>query len=272
MEEFLDCFITYNIWVLASDHFLDTKCTFDLSRSRKIVSQIIGTTIESGSQKFSWDIEGTNNLGVMLCYLDKTLTWLKSLPQTERDLFSRNNEDFPHYASKSMESFLYKHTQLWADMDINSLKEYIEKFETICKLIRKSNLSCVRNGIDHKRSENEFPRIEVMDSCAECLKQIIKTANERRYFPNPLWLKKIEKNRYGMIKDILEDSSGQSIEINGPSMYFDILSPSFNGVWLVSPVKLSEYPNSHIIFKYKQMNEYDEYWDGYPRRIIIHSK
>lgn len=270
VEEFLESLITFNVWVLASDHFLKTKCTYNLFEARKIVSSVLGVTLKSDDQELSWDSNGKNTLSVLVRYLNESKRWMTSLIELDRDNYLRSKEDMPYYTKYEMQSFLYKHTQLWADMEATSLQTYISDFVAIIKLIGQANLSSVRNGIDHMRDESNFPQIDLMIACATRLKQASAIACTKRYFPNLLWLSKYERTRDGFIEYTLIDSKNQSYIVKGPSMYKNTGSPTFYCPWLVSPVKLSEYPNSHIIFKYKQSNEYDYYWEGYPRRVREH--
>ena len=266
VEEFLDSLITYNVWVLASDHFLDTKCIYNLTKARHLVSITLGITLTSGEQELSWNPNGGNTLSVLQRYLTEAMKWMSTLMELEHERYLRPEEDMPFFVEDEAQAFLFKHKQLWADMDISSLQVYLTGFASICKLIGQSNLSGVRNGIDHMRDEDTFPQIDAMIACASRLRQASALAGNQRYFPNPLWLLKYEQNRRGLQEYTLVDSNQALLIVNGPSMFSGSLLPNFNRPWLVAPVRMNEYPNTNMIFRYQQTNEYDAYWDGYPRR------
>jgi hypothetical protein len=152
-------------------------------------------------------------------------------------------------------------------MNKSLLNIYINEFSSICKLIGQANLSSVRNGIDHMRDEKNFPPIDTMIACASRLKQASEIACKKRYFPNILWLSEYRINRDGYVEYKLVDSTNETIIIQGPSMFKGTGAPTINRPCLISPVRLSEYPNSNLVFRYEQTNEYNSYWDGYPRRI-----
>lgn len=272
VEEFIDSLITYNVWVLASDHFMDTQCVYNLAKARQSVSVTLGTSLSSGEEELSWNPDGSNTLGVLQRYLMEAMDWMSSLNELDRDHYSRPEEDMPFYVDDESQFFLFKHRQLWADMHISSLQAYTAGFTSICKLIGQANLSSVRNGLDHMRDEDKFPQIDSMIACASRLRQASALADKQRYFPNPLWLLKFEQNRHGIHEYSLIDSNQTLVTINGPSMFSSARLPDFNRPWLVAPVRIHEYQNTSLIFRYQQTNEYDAYWDGYPRRKFFPSK
>src|SRR5262249_54798165 len=55
VEEFLDRLISYNIWLLATDHFM-SKFVFDPAVARRAVGAVVGTSLESGGSRVSWSV------------------------------------------------------------------------------------------------------------------------------------------------------------------------------------------------------------------------
>ncbi len=89
LERFIDALISYNVWLLSSDHFLDTRFLFNLSSAREQVKRILGVTLNSAEVSVSWSPQGENSLGVLLAYLDESLRWIDSLQDEERDKLRR---------------------------------------------------------------------------------------------------------------------------------------------------------------------------------------
>lgn len=264
VEEFLDSFVTYNTWVLSSDHFVNTRLTYNLDKARKSVTTLLGATLYTEQQELKWDEGGGNTFSVLLRYLSELKKWIIKLPDRNRDDLKRNESDLPFYSQHAEIPFLYKHTQLWADLDINSIKQYINDFSNICDNIDRANICFIRNGIDHMRSDEKFPKVDDMRNCAYYLKIAADLACNKRYFPNPLWLNKEEISRKDIFKYTFIDSNNNSFTILGPFMFKETLIPNTTSPFLVAPIRVNEYTNTDIIFGFEQRNEYDSYWDGYP--------
>src|SRR4051794_38875961 len=82
---------------------------------------------------------------------------MNSLPQSDRQVLARPDEDLPHYSDDQQIPFPFRHKALWADADLAELRRYIDGYSGVVKLLQRSNLAYVRNGIDHSREEHKFP-------------------------------------------------------------------------------------------------------------------
>jgi hypothetical protein len=70
VEDFLEKLISYNIWLLSTDHFLDNQFEYNLASARRAVPQVLGQKLENDGLIFTWSIDGENTLGTLLRYLD----------------------------------------------------------------------------------------------------------------------------------------------------------------------------------------------------------
>ncbi len=234
-----------------------------------MVSGVLGENIESENGCFFWSKDGGNTLGVLLLYLSKTINWVSSLTDCSRSEFNRAESEFPHYTSDTSTPFLFRHTQLWADADLNELKIYTERFSSISKLILQANLAEIRNGIDHHRDESSFPDNDKMLACSSRLQQAFESADINRFFPKYFWLATRESTRFGVIKYTYHEHAGRELVIYGPPSASGLPSKIYRDPVIIAPFNLLGYPNSQIIFKAKESSPYSDYWNGYPRRRKI---
>lgn len=269
LEDFLEKFISYNLWVLASDHFLGNRFEYDLLDARRIVSQVIGDNIESDGIVFSWSVTGENALGTLLRYLDSSTKWISKLSSCDRDGLLRPSTDLPHFADISRSPFPFRHTQLWADADISELNRYSDGYCNISKLINQANIAMIRNGIDHYRDEQSFPDSDKILASIVRLQQAIETADINRYVPKVYWLCNRQGNRHGIVRYDFRDYANRPLTIYGPPISSGLPRKYYQLPVIIAPGNILGHPNSHIMFRFKETSEFSKYWEGYPRRRKI---
>lgn len=269
VEKMLDMLISYNIWLLASDHFLVTEFELELMQARERVAEVLGKSLESNGTSLEWNIQGENSLGVLLRYMSESISWIESLETQNRDIWKRPDQDLPHFVEVMSLRFPFNHILLWADSDLNEFKKYLVGYRKIAKLLQQAELSYVRNGLDHMRDEVRFPKSEKMLACVSRLREAYDLAISERYLPVIFWLDKIEGSRFGVVDYHLRDSANQLLVVHGPPMALCLNKPKFSKPHVVAPGNLIGGPNVNLIFGLQERTEYDEYWKDYPRRRQI---
>lgn len=269
VEDFLERFVSYNVWLLASDHFLQTNYSFDLAKARRLIPAILGERLESGSTQVVWSPDGKNSLGVLFRYLSESVKWMDSLDGTSRDALLRPEEDLPHFASDQYHPFAFRHKQLWADSDINELRNYREGYRSVARLLEQANLTEMRNGLDHYRDGDKFPDGDALLACAARLQQALQLAEVHRYFPKTFWLHRWTKDRFGLIQYECVDYAGRPMYLYGPLLASGLPEPSDKWPMLIAPGNLLGMPQSTLVFQVRETNEYSAYWEGYPRKRRI---
>src|SRR5262249_27415612 len=149
--------ISYNCWLLGSDHFLATQFVYDYVEARKSVAEHLGTEIADPEISFRWSAGGDNALGTLMRYVQESVAWMEGLLLREIESLARAPSDLPHFAGDAYRSFPFRHTSLWADCDRKELADYVQNYKSISKQLAQSSLSAVRNGLDHKRDRDSFP-------------------------------------------------------------------------------------------------------------------
>jgi len=109
VEDFIDRLVSYNIWLLSSDHFLTTKFHYSSVAGRRSVAQTLGYSLPTGDVTFSWNISGENPLGTLLRYLRAATDWIQSLLEKDCIHLERPGQDLPHFADDEHLPFPFRH-------------------------------------------------------------------------------------------------------------------------------------------------------------------
>lgn len=268
VEDFLTELISYNVWLLASDHFIDTRNRFryDARWALNTVAKHLGDQTEIDGTAFVWDRVGNNSLGTLLVYLTVARKWMISLLEKESTNVQRHSEHFPAYVEDAEVVFPFAHTELWADCDPNELANFVDGFNTIASRLLKASLAGVRNGLDHRRNDSSFPTIDSMLDCVNYLQDAFDYADINRYIPKAFWRVSGTTDRYGRRENVLCDYRGRDVLIKEPTTVYNRGRLSTKEPVLVAPGNLLGLPSAELIFRILYTSEYAEYWEGYPRR------
>lgn len=269
LEEFLDRLLSYNVWLLSSDHFITTKFRYSSADARRSVAETLGPSLPSGEAVISWSIEGENSLGTLLRYLRAATDWIQALPDKDRNNLRRPERDLPHFADDEYLQFPFRHVALWADSDLSELRRHAELFGRIVKLIEESEPSSVRNGLDHFREAERFPSADKLLACVARLGEALELADVHRLLPKIFWLSSRKGNRFGAAENEFRDYAGRPLSVYGPPLV-SVLGPiSYEVACLVAPGNLLGIPNASLIFQLREASEFSAYWRDYPRRRQI---
>jgi hypothetical protein len=269
IEDFLEQLLVFNVWLLCSDHFLDTKFAFDLDRARQCIPFILGESLEAGSGIVAWSTTGENSLGVLLRYLRASLDWMRTLKVQARETLIRPEKDLPHFADDPVMPFPFRHTAFWADTDPIQLERYVDGYERIVNLLEQAEPAFVRNGLDHHRTESSFPTVDKLLSCAARLGHAVDAADIGRYFPKPLWLMGKTESRYGTVEYQFSDYAGRSLAVFGPPIISGLPSVQYGYPFIMLPHALLGVSNALLAFRFAASSQYSLYWQGYPRRYRL---
>lgn len=270
LEEFIEILVSYNSWLLGADHFKDTNFVYNFLEACAIVPSILGKSISNDNVDFSWVQAGGNTLGCSMQYFSALIEWIKNLEKgVGRESLLRPDSDLPHFADNPNYTFPFRHTQLWADAELHSIRKIGRELGEIYRLLAQSNLAKIRNGLDHKRDEENFPSIDEMLSCSVRLKQALEQAEARRYFPNEHWLVIKRQTHAGFFEFEFTDYRGRIIRLNGPNVASGMRSATFGTPMLICPGNLIGVSNSEMILNIKQKSIYSDYWANYPKRRIV---
>jgi hypothetical protein len=270
VEGFLENILVYNVWLLSSDHFVETRFRFNVHTARSKVAAVLGASLDSDGAVMTWSENGDNTLGVCLRYLGEAVKWMTSIIEsTDHDGLLRPEADLPHYARDRRFTFPFRHKSFWADCDLAGFRRYADEFAKVVKLLAQSNLASVRNGLDHMRPEASFPSGDTMFACVARLREAFDVADVMRLYPKIFWLYKHIKYQSGTSEFDVRDYAGRTTRFFGPDLAIGHPAIEFDKPFLICPGGLLSVPNAEICFRFANWDEYTRYWQGYPRRRHI---
>jgi hypothetical protein len=266
LEDFVDRLITYNVWLLSSDHFLITDFSYSSADARRSVGSTLGLSLQSGEATFPWSVEGENPLGTLLLYLRAAADWIQSLSGKDRRSVKRREEDLPHFADNERLPFPFRHVELWADSDPDELQRYADLFGRIVKQIEGSEPASIRNGLDHFRESESFPSSDKLLACVARLGQALELADVHRFLPKVFWMFGRKGNRFNAVENEFRDYANRLALVYGPQLVSGLELISYQNASLLAPGNLLGSPNSSLIFRLHEPSEFSLYWQDYPRR------
>jgi hypothetical protein len=266
VEEFLDALISFNVWLLSSDHFVATRFVFSLSEARQAVARVLGESLPSDQGELRWHPSGDNALGTQMTYLVEAAKWMKRLLTLDRSQFERPEHEIPHFADDPYRPFPFRHTQLWADADPLELQRHVLLYERVVQMLLQADLAGVRNGLDHKRDEQRSPSADSMLACVSRLRQATDQAESLRFYPKTYWIFENSKTVFGSWECTFKDFRGRAFALHGPPMVSGLLDVRAPRPLVFAPTNLLGIPDSLLAFAESSESEYSRYWAGYPRR------
>lgn len=269
VEQMLDRLISFNVWLLATDHFLDSRHDFDMVQARRTVSRVLGDSLPIEDSEVSWNSEGENSLGVLLRYLSESIAWMNTLETRNRELLKRPEADIPHFAESLQARFPFYHVELWADADVTELCSYVQQYQKTVTLLLQAELAYIRNGLDHMRDATRFPTSDRMLACISRLRQSHHFCEVNRYLPVIFWLDRLEVNRFEVVDYQFRDASNRLAVVHGPPLALCLNEPGLTRPYIIAPGNLLGGPNVSLLFGFRERTEYDDYWHDYPRRRHI---
>jgi hypothetical protein len=269
LEDYLERIVALNCWLCASDHFLDTRFAYNRVDVVDSVPDILGQSLKSGGEIFLWSSSGDNTLGTSQVYLEALLTWLSEARDSDRSSLQRPKDQMPHYVHDPGQEFPFLHTQAWADFDRSEFDLYLANLRQIGEQVRKSGLTSVRNGLDHKRRDDRFPTVESMLAMVSRLLQAVTISDVHRLVPKRFWLQERTDDRYGRGTLVLQDYEGRSISVATPNPVVALPDVEFASPVIIGPGSFLCGGAVPIIFHVRSANEFSRYWAGYPRRRTI---
>lgn len=269
LEDFLERLVSYNLWLCSSDHLVDTRFVYSRDEAVKRVPQILGTSVRSGDATFSWNPNGENTIGTIHTYLQKLLDWLQQRQSADKNAYRRPDEEFPHYALYPDQVFAFSHREAWADFDQVEFEIYSDKLNGILEQINKSNIAVIRNGIDHKRSPEKFPSVDLMLAMVSRLREAVETADIHRLIPKRFWLEEQILDRYGRGTLLFRDYAQRPYSLPMPIPVVSMPEIQFDAPVIIGPGSFLADGAVPIVLSVRSSGEYARYWAGYPRRRKI---
>jgi len=264
MERFIEEFVSYNVWLLSEDHFINTSFTYTYFDALKAVNGALDDRISNDLPK--WNASGGNMLGTLLSYASALSKWLGELPEKSRKPLQRPAAQMPHFSDSSERLFPFKHTALWADIATEEIESYCNKIRAIVAQLEQSKIAEVRNGIDHYREPDKFPDPGIMIECASRLKLFVTLIDDGRFFPKNFWLKSKLISEFSTEVMIIEDYHGRTLEVLRPQITIGAKEVDFDAPVMVPPGNLLGTSSPDPLFRIRERTDFSVMWSNYPKR------
>lgn len=272
VENDLQRFLAWNVWLLGTDHFVDSRGEYREREAFARVSEILGERVESGGVVHRWSSEGKNTLGCVLAYLVNASAWWTSLTKKSKADAARTNDDLPHYDGNPDVIFPFRHKQLWADCNNDQLGAYVASLNECASEILRQDAAGVRNGLDHFRKADEFPDPRRIGMCAGGLCETLRRAYAGGQMPKPWYVVEVRHDYYNHRTWTLEDARSERMELHGPTQVAGLVALEWGVPYLVVRQNLLALPNATLRFRYTDVGPHERFWAVYPRRREIPRK
>lgn len=266
LEGFLHEFISYNAWILSSDHPRVTRFIYDRNVAAERVPHALGSTLSSGAEAVTWNVRG-NTLGTCLRYLQELCRWVDSLSCADREPLARKDKKIHRSSDNDVTIFPFSHTELWADSKPENLSELAELINKSASILNKVDVAGIRNGLEHYREASRFPTIDRIVSVAEGIRDFVEIADRSRLFPKLYWRHGSQSDPFCQRTIDFIDYSGSRFQVHMPQTIFGTLQGSDliqTRPVLIAPGNIFGLPNADLIFQARQESVYSRYWESYP--------
>lgn len=269
LESALQRFLVWNVWLLGSDHFVETRFSFDEAAALVSVARVLGRSVTVDQTLHQWSTTGRNTLGCLLGYLGAAARWWSGLPTRISDDIRRPGDEMPHFEGSPHVLFPFRHRQLWADCSPPQLEAYVGALKEVVEGIYKSDAAAIRNGLDHWRRPEEFPTPSRIAACARTLESALARAYELQVMPATWWLTEAKQDIFNRVEWRITDSRGRRETVYGPTQVAGLDALAFGRPYLVVGRNLLGLPNATLRFDQADIGEHQRFWADYPLRREI---
>ena len=159
---------------------------------------------------------------------------LRAKTEDARSKYARDESDYPHFASSKSKRFPFKHIELWADSEYQSLEDYVNSLESIVSNLERARIPEIRNGVQHYRDKDKFPSTENLRNCIELTISSFDEADSLNFLPKEFWVTKRSVDEFGISKWTLEDYNKRSVDLTLPHTLTGLLHPDFATAYAVA--------------------------------------
>jgi hypothetical protein len=270
LEEILDLSLSFIAWVLLEDHYGSTKfiCDFDIAR-RFMSLKLSGRKIpgEMPGSRINFNGEGINTLYPLLKGF-KILACLCREILTSNDKNNcRPTQEFPGYFNKTdLQLFPFVHKIMLLDINKEDREKILSALENVTSTLEYSNISNIRNRMQHNRKAQEFPIQTEIEKACEAVSNIVIKMEESGICPLLYLFSSNLTDQYKRSILKLKDYRGREVAFHIPSPFTAADIPTFIRPVIVIPwIHIGETAEM-LRFYYQENSDYVNIWQGYPKR------
>jgi hypothetical protein len=272
IEEFLETIISYVTWILHTDPHSHDGLQYSASLARSIVSLCLAPLELNGpdDEVRPWDADGQNTLGCMMAYLISLNKWIQTIVGSTPDpTLLRPEHETPRFSEYPGRAFAFPYRRLWANISANGAALFKSQFADFASALARADIVGVRNGLDHKRSEDAFPSLEKLATFVIQFERALRIADVYRAYPKLFFVVAKSDDRYENTTYELSDTRRGRVEIREPSTVhglrrLNILRAA--GPVIVAPEGILGGAHSSLCIEVVRDSRWDAYWAGHTAR------
>jgi hypothetical protein len=261
----LDHSLSFITWALLSDHYVGTKfkCNFDEARSFMAV-RLSGLQLGS-NEPLRLDPTGKNTLYPLIQGFAVLAQTCKELLKEPEGAFRRPTNQLPdYYEETEISPFPFLHMLLLWDLRKDDSTRIIALLEEVTGVFESSDVSNVRNRIEHKRAD--FPDQSEIEKACHAVTSIMKKMEESGVCPMVYLYagESVDEYRRKVVK--LQDHKGTIIEIEQPSEFSPVGLPSVRQAQIVVPWMHIDDSFELMRFRVEETSDYTKILRTFPKR------
>lgn len=263
LEEILKHTVSYIIWVLLSDHYMDSMLKYNYDDALNKTFELLNGYKINEDTCLEFKRDGNNTLYPLIEGLKIVFKVCDNiLDLGDKSKYIRSENELPHFYGKAdIISFPFHHKILLLDISSNSYAQLRQiAFDMTQDFAQKSILS-IRNTLEHDRAK--FPTKTDLLRLIECLRKHMEKV-EINLFPNIYFYSSTYTDNYQRTTYTFKDYKNRAISYTQLTNYDGSDSFKLNAPLIINPILHFKDSTLPIIFEYTEFSDYYSMWRNYP--------
>jgi hypothetical protein len=272
LEEILDYSLSFITWALFSDHFRTTSFTCEFDEARRMMASVLrdsATELGNSVEPIVFNAEGVNTLYPLVQGFRILANLCKNIATGDRTKYERPINEYPTYENRTaLQNFPYRHNILLLDIKDEDRTKIIQTLEEITTSLDRAKISNVRNRMQHKRKDTEFPIQSEIETACSALSEVVAKMEKSGICP-VIYLysgKLVDQYKRSTIN--LTDYRGRELSFYDPPHYVTLSLPSLYRPLIVVPWMHLRDTSETVRFAFKENSDFVAMWRGFPKRKL----
>lgn len=268
LEQILEHALSFAVWLLLSDHYIDTKFTYVYEDAREFMAGMLNGFEMSSGEKIAYDKNGKNTLFPLVAGFDALVSICDKLLSEGNEKYRRPEIELPSFhGNDSIMLFPFMSKKMLFDISASDYEKFSSITKNISKEFSKTHVLSIRNRLQHKR--DDFPAQQEIIAACDSIDKIISILENSNVYPNVYLFKSFHVDAYK--RDEFTYYNYKSVEISVvPTPEYALCDlPGYYDPQIIIPIIKIGSSNNPMRFLYKERSDYQQFWKNYPRRKKI---
>jgi len=268
LEQVLEHSLAFSVWLLLSDHYIDTKFTYVYEDAREFMAGVLNGFEMSSGETLAYDKSGKNTLFPLVAGFDALISICNKLLKEGNETYKRPNIELPSFhGNDSIMVFPFMSKKMIFDISASDYEKFSALIQNVSKEFSKTQVLSIRNKLQHKR--DDFPaQQEILVAC-DSIDKVISILENSNVYPNVYLFESFHVDSYK--RDEFTYRNYKDVEISvTPTPEYDLCDlPGYYDPQIIIPLIKIGASNNPLRFLYKERSDYQQFWKNYPRRKKI---